>query len=295
MNPFPSGNNAFMERKKILPVDYRESRGEYLMGSFSEFFYFTIRFSEDDILEIEKQDRENLMYLARIVTLYNRKMSLCLAGSSTEILPLMKDDKKRTLTLTAIEDLMKEYNISGIDLDWEFPRNDEEKQLHLDLMKDLKQITDRQEKTLSMAVSRHRLLPAETYDIPDSINLMAYDFYGRHSTWEGTLEALEYMLTRYKIPPEKIVMGLPFYGRIFDGFSPEYWKKSQSYREIVRDYTPSPWQDEAGGFYFNGPETIARKMQLASDHNIEGVFIWEIGQDLAGTASLSRIILDYNG
>ena len=60
-----------------------------------------------------------------------------------------------------------------------------------------------------MAVSRYRLLPAETYKIPDSINLMAYDFYGRHSTWEGTLEALEFMLTRYEIPPEKIVMGSP--------------------------------------------------------------------------------------
>ena len=87
MNPFPSGKNAFVERKRILPVDYRESRGEYLMGSFSEFFYFTIRFSEEDILEIEQQDRENLKYLSVLCPCTTERCRSCLAGSSTEILP----------------------------------------------------------------------------------------------------------------------------------------------------------------------------------------------------------------
>ena len=295
MNPFPDSAADLSRMKNILPSDYRQSRGEYLMGSFDEFLYFTIKFDIDMILDIEDQDRYNLAYLSRIPALYGTKMDLCLTGGSGDILPLITEEGKRKETVEKIQDLFSLYTLSGIDMDWEFPRNDNEKEQHLQLMKELKTMTEASGKTLSMAVSRYRLLDDDVYTVPDRINLMAYDFYGRHSTWEGTLEAVEYMMARYDIPPEKLLMGLPFYGRIFDGYSPDYWKKSQSYQEIVKDFSPSPEEDEAGGFYFNGPETVRRKMKIASDHALKGVFIWEIGQDIFTKASLSRIILDYRG
>lgn len=293
MNPFPGKGIDFLNRNTMMPGDYRQSRSEYLMGNFDEILYFTVRFSHENLLDIENTDRQNLRFLSRISELYNTDITLCLTGSSDEILPLVQDPEKREQTIGAIASVLENYNIRGIDLDWEFPRNDNEKLLHQQFMQDLKDLCSEKDKTLSMAVSRFRLLPEETYSIPDRINLMTYDFYGRHSTWEGTLEAIEYMMARYEIPPEKLLMGLPFYGRIFDGYSPDYWKKTQSYREIVRNFSPTAQEDEAGGYFFNGPATVQRKLELASDHNLQGVFIWEIGQDMLNEASLSRVVLDY--
>ena len=295
MNPLPEFHNSYYNEKKILPAEYRQSRGEILLGNFSEVLYFAIGFAEEEALDIDDQDRNNLNYLSRIKELYNTDISLCFAGSSREILPRVSDTEKRIETVEAIQDLLVEYNLSGMDLDWEFPRNDQEKGLHLSFLRELKLMTRASGKNLSMAVSRYRLLPEEAYDIPDRINLMTYDFYGRHSTWEGTLEAVEYMMARYRIPPEKLSMGLPFYGRIYDGYSPDYWKKSQSYQEIVRDYSPGPDDDEAGGYFFNGPTTVLKKLSIASEHTLGGIFIWEIGQDILNKASLSRLILDYQG
>ncbi len=295
MNPFPEFDNPYYNKKRILPAEYRQSRGEILLGNFSEVLYFTIGFSGDEPLDIDEQDRNNLNYLSRISRLYDTDISLCFAGSSREILPRVSDPEKRIETVEAIQDILMEYNLSGMDLDWEFPRNDQEKELHLAFLKELRLMTRATGKSLSMAVSRYRLLPDESYEIPDRINLMTYDFYGRHSTWEGTLEAVEYMMARYRIPPEKLFMGLPFYGRIFDGYSPDYWKKSQSYQEIVRDFSPAPDVDEAGGYFFNGPATVLRKLSIVSEHTLGGIFIWEIGQDILNKASLSRLILDYSG
>ncbi len=295
MNPFPRFENPYYNKKRILPTDYRQARGEYLLGNFDEFIYFTVGFSQGDALDFDAKDRENMLYLSRIPAMYKTQMSLCLSGSSQEILPWVRDEEQLIKTVETIQDTLKKYNLSGIDLDWEFPRNDEEKEIHLAFIRELKLMTQATGKTLSMAVSRYRLLKEEVYSLPDTIHLMAYDFYGRHSTWEGTLEAVEYMMARFAIPPEKILLGLPFYGRIFDGYSPDYWKKSQSYFEIVRDYAPGPDSDEAGGYFFNGPDTVRKKLNIAAEHTLSGIFIWEIGQDIFTGASLSRVILDYPG
>ena len=37
--------------------------------------------------------------------------------------------------------------------------------------------------------------------------------------------------------------------------------------------------DEAGGYYFNGPDLIMRKTRLARELGLGGVMIWEVGQD----------------
>jgi len=295
MNPFPRDRNSYFQQNGILPADYSRSQSVYLLGQFSEVLYFALRIAEDRTLEVEDQDRDHLRFLSRIPALYGNSLTACLAGPSGRFVPAVRNEETRKALVTDLDEVIKTYDLAGVDLDWEFPRNDEEKQLHLEFMKDLREMLSPGGRTLSIAVTRTgtKLLPAESYTIPDTIHLMTYDYYGKHSTWEYTLEATEYMMARFDIPPEKLIVGLPFYGRIFDGFSPDYWKKTMNYRDIVREFAPAPSEDEAGGFYFNGPETIRKKMELVSSHSLKGVFIWEIGQDIPSRESLSRIILDY--
>jgi len=232
----------------------------------------------------------DLRYLQRLLKNSETKLSLCLSGSSSEFIPILRDEHKKSYLYAELKKIINDYSLSGLDLDWEFPRNDIEKEFYLEFLRELRQLCDTQNIKLTIAVSRFRSLIPETYSLPDEIHLMSYDFYGRHSTAESTQEALEYMAARYDIPFEKMLMGIPFYGRIYDGYSPDYWKKAQSYREIVFQNNVLPQDDEADGYYFNGLNTVQKKAEMGLNLGLKGCFVWEIGQDSFGRDSLTAIL-----
>jgi GH18 family chitinase len=103
---------------------------------------------------------------------------------------------------------------------------------------------------------------------------MAYDNGGRHSTLELAFDSADKLL-RQGVPSRKICLGIPFYGRPSEG----KFGDATTYAEIAGQHKLKPIDDEAAGLYFNGPETVARKVRLARRLKLGGVMIWEIGQD----------------
>ena len=85
------------------------------------------------------------------------------------------------------------------------------------------------------------------------------------------------------VPAEMQLLGLPFYGRQITNRN-----NALAYAEIKGRFRPKRGQDEAGGYYFNGPATIAKKVKLAKERGLSGVMIWEIGQDAKGKDSLLK-------
>jgi hypothetical protein len=80
---------------------------------------------------------------------------------------------------------------------------------------------------------------------------------------------------------------VPFYGRKLD--DPV---ASLGYASIVEQHRPKPNVDEAGGYYFNGPETLRAKTRFALDQQLGGIMIWEISTDAKGANSLLHAIAD---
>jgi len=64
----------------------------------------------------------------------------------------------------------------------------------------------------------------------------------------------------------------------------------------MKDYGPiSKSENEAGGYNFNGPNTIKAKTEYSIGNNFGGVMIWEIGQDVNFNDSLSLLKAIYEG
>jgi len=289
MQPFTKKDSTFFSDS--LPADYSYSTGEMILRKFDQIYYFSAVMNEDDETLLTQENHDQLRFLQRVRQLRGTDIILCISGDSGGFIPLLRDPDSRSRILEELNNALNVYELAGIDLDWEFPRNDQEKSVYLDFLKDLRTLCSSGNRQLSIAVSRFRALPEESYSTADFINLMTYDFYGRHSTLESTKEALDFMMARYSIPPEKLLMGIPYYGRIFDGYSPDYWKKSQSYKELIKLGISTPETNEIDGYFFNGADMVQRKVETGRTLGISGYFIWEIGQDSFGNQSLTRTLI----
>lgn len=195
-------------------------------------------------------------------------------------------DSKIQKLADSILALVDEYGFDGVDMDWEHPRTDgNSKVQYATLLKYLKQGLDKRDKLLTAAVlagvnAEGGVLwdaaghTDEALSYLDWINVMAYDGGDgdRHSSFDFAVYSANYWLKNRKLPPEKVVLGVPFYGR-------PSWA---SYEEILQADKDAYKKDIAmisgKEAHYNGISTIKKKTNWALD-NCSGIMIWEITQD----------------
>ena len=145
----------------------------------------------------------------------------------------------------AIE-FLRLHNFDGLDIDWEYPRGADDRAAFVSLIKELRLAFEGEHKSsknpkllLTAAVPASFEAIASGYDVPelakylDYINVMTYDFHGQ---WEDTVghnsplfplnsaSTFQKKLTvdyaakewvRQGAPMEKLIIGMPVYGRTF--------------------------------------------------------------------------------
>lgn len=194
-----------------------------------------------------------------------------------------------------IVDYVERNSLDGVDVDIEWNLLPTLRESYNPFVVELKQALHAKGKGITAALGATRLhesITKEAIDSYDFINVMVYDKtgiwrpddIGQHSPYSYAEEAIGFWTGKWKVPPERIVLGVPFYG--FD-FTPP--ARYIDYSEIVAGNPPLAYQDAVGMRYYNGITTIVQKTELAKQ-KLGGVMIWEIASDTAGDLSLLRAL-----
>lgn len=210
---------------------------------------------------------------------------------------LASDEKSREKLIKDAMQIVHNFNLDGLDMDWEYPDPGDSSNNFVELMKGLNKELKKEDKLLTMAVSCGRTpdgvdlwsakaITKESIDLVDFINVMAYDGGNgtRHSSYSFAEGCLDYWKNTRDFPKEKIILGVPFYSR-------PGWK---AYNQIIAQDPSASQIDNLGEAYYNGIPTIKKKTNLAKKE-CGGIMIWEITQDTIDKTSLINAIAEEFG
>lgn len=255
-------------------------------------------------------------------------------------------EESREIFAESAAQFLKRNGLDGIDLDWEYPNQvgagnihrPEDKGNFTLMLGAVREHLDRLAEEegrdtpylLTIATGADEAYIANTelgkaQEHLDFLNIMTYDFYnglhkvtGHHSNLYPSFDpsrdknsvahAVDLHLEN-GVPPGKITIGIPFYGRKWEGVRNPGTRgifreagtvgKIESYREIVRNgidkngftrywdekaLAPYLWNPDSGVFIsYEDEESIAHKIEFMKSRGLSGVMFWEYSDDDSST------------
>jgi GH18 family chitinase len=259
---------------------------ELMARGVTDLLLFSAEPTADGGLNLDRLAPEHWPRLREFKTRARVRLVLSLGGwgRSTHFAAVAGDAvRRRTFVSTVIRTCLAE-RLDGVDLDWEHPRNNAEEEAYGALLSELRDAFAPWGLQLSATVAGWQRLPAAAIKAVDWLQIMSYD----HDGEQATLPAARQDVEQWRLqgaPVEKLVLGLPFYGR-------HVQRRDQvlTWAQLLERAPAGVDGDLFEGYAFNGPATIRRKVEYARETGLAGVMIWELGQDAAGDRSLLSVI-----
>jgi len=246
--------------------------------------------------------------------------------------------KSRQKFIQSSIEFVQQHRLDGIDLDWEYPdlpgmgnkHRSEDKKNFTRLLKEFRTSLD----TLGNTNQKHYLLTIaagafvdylnhtemiKAQHYLDFVNIMTYDFTGawnpktgHHSNLysssfdpEGnSCDKTVSIFMERGVPAEKIVLGVPFYGRGWKNVKKQQnglyqdaqgWEEGLTYFNLVEKFinkagfmrfwdksarAPYLWNDGERKFIvYDDPESLKEKCDYIKQYGLRGVLFWEYHAD----------------
>ncbi|MGV8137897.1 MAG: glycosyl hydrolase family 18 protein [Mangrovibacterium sp.] len=239
-------------------------------------------------------------------------------GGSTNFTQAITDSAKRTRLVAALDQAIGDMDLDGIDIDYEEWEGGPGGASANDLIR--RAALESTYRELRVKIGNGKLITAAVnadwddqswgyyncfnntmHQYLDFVSLMAYDqtgpwsgtHVGPHSGWDFFEHAANHWLHTRMLPKEKLVMGVPFYGYLFQSANNAEGAEAVAYKDILTRYPAenAHLTDQIGLLYYDGMLTIERKADYIRSGELGGIMFWEITQDSADPAkSLLNVI-----
>lgn len=249
-----------------------------------------------------------------------RKILISLGGwgQSAGFAPMAADSTTRKKFIQNLVNYCQTRGYDGADFDWEFPQNAVERANLTTLIKETAQaFTALNPPLLLTMVAVASNYAGQWHDYAalarhvEWFNLMAYDFHGSWTNHAGhnaplyapatdydgsAHQGVQYLRNQRGIPPEKIHLGMPFYGKECNAsrlYGPASGWSDLEYTAVAPRLS-SGWDyfwDEVSKvpYLLNANRTkivtfddslsLSLKCEYAKTNGLGGVMIWALGQD----------------
>lgn len=233
----------------------------------------------------------------------------------------------RSRFVSSLVGLVNQLGYDGVDLDWEFPQGKADRDNLAELVIELREAIG-YEKTLSLGIPGSGQL-SDWYDLPrmvpyvDWFGAMTYllsntasmtvaglnsPLFSPHRVNTSPVADLRPSLSqarryyiRQGIPPQKLLVGVPFFGERFPDAAHPYdsieaspaTETYASVQELIQAGWRPRWDRLAqvpflvapkgpGLVTYDNPRSIALKCDYVREKGLGGVIVWRLGQDVVG-------------
>ena len=329
---------VFPRNELIVPSEISAGKLTHINYAFADV-------KDGRIVEGSARDAENLKLLADLRRQHPHLQILISVGgwtwSGNFSDAALTTESRRRFTRSAIE-FVRRHDIDGVDIDWEYPglrgnnnvHRPEDKENFTAMMTDLRQALDAEGRArnrrylLTFAAGAFPDFIAKTemdkvQAVVDFVNLMTYDFRtsdpiaGHHAnlyphpsdTKKRSVDSAVREFIGAGVPPAKIVVGVPFYGRAWADIKGEgtglYQPGSRPTERIETKYGPMSmtlidrggfvriWDSQAQAPYlwnkdtrtfisYEDPESLRLKSAYIREKGLGGAMFWEYYGDKTG-------------
>jgi Glycosyl hydrolases family 18 len=300
--------------KNVLPAQ---------LQLLDEVRYFGMTVAADGTLTSSAEHLANLSALRTTIDAlpgtHKPRVVLTLGGDglSANFGAVAADQNRRESMATNVESFLSQYQLDGVDFDWEHPATAAQRVDYESLLKQVKQTVGARRVTATVApyiVLSNNLFTGN--NAIDGVDLMTYDIgwwgndssnptRGQHSPNEYVVESVNAWANPAGTPidrtyafgeslspgiaADKLGIGLPFYGRGYNGSNPD---TAIGYQDLLDQGTTSDgnhYDVGSNDFWIPSLADVRQRIQFADQLNLRNVIIWDLGHDLAPSDSRSML------
>lgn len=293
-------------------------------------------------MENPENDRKNFEQLRQLKKEHPGLKTLISVGGwdySAHFSTVAATEEGRKIFAKSCADFLVEHGFDGIDLDWEYPvsggpvgnaGSPADRENFTLLLSEIRRKLDAQgaadgkryELSIAGAANANylkKIEPLKVASLVDHIFVMAYDMHGSWDSYadfgaplyqpaepspqykNSVADGVEAYLAA-GVSADKLVMGIPFYGYLYEGVSGQGLystfssARSISYDQVASQYLKRagmkamyheraavPWMYGNGVFLsYENAESVAAKAAYAAARNLGGIGIWELSQNRSG-------------